>query len=454
MSATQAQDGTPLKRIAFASMVGTVIEWYDFFLFVLCSSIVFPHIFFPQGDSASATIESFAVFGVAYVARPVGAAVFGHYGDKLGRKTSLTATLVLMGGATLGIAVLPTYDSLGLAAPVILTVLRLCQGFGLGGEWGGAALLAVEHAPPGKRGLYGLFPQLGNPIGFFLSNAVLQLTLLVVGRDGFERGGWRVAFLIGGAFIFIGLYVRLRIMDSQVFIASKARGKGHGSFPLGALLRNHWKVLVLSIVMQAPFAVGSYGLNSYFGTYVTDTLGKPASWVLMAGMVGSLLSIPTYIAFSMLSDKIGRKPVYAIGGFGWLILALPFYWLISTGSLIGVIVAVALGWSICHAASFAVQSSYLAELFPTEVRYSGASMSYQMSSVLFGAPAGAIAAALYANTGSIYSVSIYVIVGCAVGLIALTQVRETFRTSLDHPSEPAQASATSRAASHAPLDAG
>ncbi|MGW5151826.1 MFS transporter [Rhodococcus koreensis] len=418
-------------------MIGTMIEWYDFFLFALCASIVFPHVFFPNDNPATSAIQSFAVLGVAYIARPLGAAVFGHYGDKLGRKKSLVTTLLLMGIATLGIGLLPGYERIGIVAPIILCAFRLCQGFGLGGEWGGAALLAVEHAPEGKRGYYGLFPQVGNPLGFFLSNAVLQIILLIVGREAFVEYGWRIAFLIGGAFIVLGLYVRLRIMDSQVFLNAKDREKESGahSFPIGLLFRKHWKVLVLSILMQAPFAVGAYALNSYYGNYVTNMMDKPTSWVLISGMTGALLAIPAYFGFSILSDRIGRKPVYAIGSIGWMVIAVPFYFLVSTGTLAGVIVAVALGWMIGHAACFSVQSSYLSELFPTEVRYSGVSMSYQLAAVIFGAPAAAVAAALYAETGTVYSISIYVIVACLLGLLALSRLKETFRSSLDSATE-------------------
>ncbi|GAA2410566.1 MFS transporter [Actinomadura vinacea] len=429
MSSDKHTTPAPMGRIAFASMIGTMVEWYDMFLFALCTSVVFPHLFFPEGNEGAANIQSFAVFGVAFLARPLGGAVFGHFGDRFGRKTSLVATLLLMGLATLGIGLLPGYATLGIAAPLILCVFRLCQGFGLGGEWGGAVLIAVEHAPPGRRGFYGLFPQVGNPLGFFLANAILQAIVWIMGEEAFIDWGWRIAFYIGGAFILLGLYVRTRIMDAEVFLAAKAEPETR-KFPLALLFRRHWKVLLLTIVMQAPFAVSAYALNSYFGTYLTQELDKPTSWVLIAGMVGSLLSVPAYIGFSLLSDRIGRKPVYAIGIGGWLVLAGPFYWLVSTGTLWGVVTAVSLGWVLGHAGCFAVQSSYLSELFTTEVRYSGTSMSYQLAAVVWGGPAGMIAAALFAATGSVYSISAYVAISCLLGLLVLSRLPETFRSSL------------------------
>ncbi|SDV51560.1 MFS transporter [Chitinasiproducens palmae] len=419
-------------RVAFASLIGTAVEWYDFFLFGICAALIFPKAFFPSQTPAIALLASFATFGVAFLARPLGAVFFGHLGDTVGRKSALVTTLLLMGLATCLIGVVPSYETSGIWGAVILVALRLCQGFAIGGEWGGAALMAIEHSPEGKRGFYGVFSQIGNPIGFFLCNAVLQVVIWLTSEDAFLRWGWRIGFLMSAVLVIIGLYVRLNITDAAIFTEAKARqAPAHRKpVPIKTLFRDHWNVLLRTVCLQAAFSVGSYALISFYGAYTQRTLGLPSSWVLISGMVGAVVSIPFYFYFARMSDRIGRRGVYLMGIGAWLLIAFPFYWLINTSSLWGVIAASSLAWALGHAGTYAVQSSYLSECFPTEIRYTGISISYQLASVLWSAPSSFVAVWLFTRTGSIYAVSGFVAAAALLALLALATMRETYRSDL------------------------
>lgn len=420
------------RRVAFASLIGTAVEWYDFFLFGICAALVFPKIFFPSEDPATALLASFATFGVAFLARPLGAVFFGHMGDTVGRKSALVTTLLLMGIATCLIGLVPTYESIGAWGAAALVVLRLCQGFAIGGEWGGAALMAIEHSPEGKRGFYGVFSQIGNPIGFFLCNAVLQVVIWATSEEAFLQWGWRIGFLMSAVLVIIGLYVRLNITDAAIFTEAKARQEPARAkpVPIKVLFRDHWGILIRTVCLQAAFSVGSYALISFYGAYTQRTLGLPSSWVLISGMVGAVVTIPFYFYFAKLSDRVGRRAVYVLGISAWLLIAFPFYWLINTGTLWGVVAASSLALALGHAGTYAVQSSYLSECFPTEIRYTGVSMSYQLASVLWSAPSNFIAVWLFTTTGSIYAVSAFVGAAALLALISLGTMRETFRSDL------------------------
>ena len=417
-------------RVALASLIGTAIEWYDFFLFGICAALVFPKVFFPAEEPTTALLASFATFGVAFLARPLGAVVFGHFGDTVGRKAALVTTLLLMGIATFLIGLVPSFETAGLWGPAILVMLRICQGLAIGGEWGGAALMAIEHSPKGKRGLFGVFSQIGNPIGFFLSNAVLQVVIFATSEQAFLEWGWRIGFLMSGLLVVFGLYVRLNVTESVVFLKAQEKPTTRKSMPLTALFRDHWRVLALTVLLQAAFSFGAYALISYYGAYTKQVLGLPSSWVLTSGMIGAVVSIPAYFAFARLSDRIGRKTVYVIGLLGWLVIAFPFYWLINTQTFIGMVTASVLAWAIGHAGTYAVQSSYLSEAFPTEIRYTGVSVSYQLASVLWSAPSSFIAVWLFAGTGTIYAVSAFVAVGALLSLLSLLALKETYRSDL------------------------
>ncbi|MFE0017563.1 MFS transporter [Mesorhizobium sp. NPDC059054] len=425
-------NAVPPMRVAMASLIGTAVEWYDFFLFGICAALVFPHVFFPEADQTTALLASFGTFGVAFLARPLGAALFGHFGDTVGRKAALVTTLLLMGIATFLIGLVPGYATIGVWGAVILVILRLAQGVAIGGEWGGAALMAIEHSPKGKRGFFGAFSQIGNPIGFFLCNAVLQVVIFLTSEAAFLEWGWRIGFLMSGVLVVFGLYVRLTVTESKVFLETKqseanARRK---SIPFSVLFRDHFKVLALTVLLQAAFSFGAYALISFYGAYTKGTLHLPASWVLISGMIGAVASIPAYFFFATLSDRIGRKAVYVIGLLGWLVIAFPFYWLINTQTLAGMIVASILAWAVGHAGTYAVQSSYLAEAFPTEIRYTGVSVSYQLASVIWSGPSSFIAVWLFSSFGTIYAVSAFVAVGALLSLLSLISLRETYQSEL------------------------
>jgi MHS family shikimate/dehydroshikimate transporter-like MFS transporter len=415
-----------LVRVAFASFVGTAIEWYDFFLFGICAALVFPKLYFPNSDPTTALLASFATFGVAFLARPFGAVLFGHFGDTIGRKSALISTLLLMGIATVLIGFVPDYNTAGVWAPIALVLLRVLQGIALGGEWGGAVLLAVEHAPKSKRGLFGVFSQVGNPVGWFLMNAVMQIILMVYSEEAFLLWGWRIAFWASGVLVVLGLYIRVGLSDPKLFEEAKA-AKTEKAIPIVEFLRDHWRNLILTIFMQVPFVIGAYALITYYAAYAKQ-IGLPSSWVLISGMIGPLVSVPFYFLYAILSDRYGRKIVYMIGTLGWLVVAFPFYWLINTHSLAGIVTASVLAWCFGHAATYAVLSSLVSEQFPTEVRYTGIAVSANLAAMIFGATANFVAVWLVAWTGSVYSVSAFTALAGLVGFLATLGLK-------DHSSE-------------------
>jgi MFS transporter, MHS family, shikimate and dehydroshikimate transport protein len=420
---------TSMFRVAFASFIGTAIEWYDFFLFGICAALVFPKLYFPNSDPTNALLASFATFGVAFLARPLGAVVFGHFGDTIGRKSALISTLLMMGVATVLIGCVPSYATAGVWAPTALVVLRFLQGMALGGEWGGAVLLAVEHAPKGKRGLYGVFSQVGNPAGWFLMNAVMQTILYVYTEENFLIWGWRIGFWASGLLVIVGLYIRVGLQDPKVFEDAKA-SKTEKAIPIVEFLRDHWGRLILTVLVQVPFAVGAYALITYYAAYARQ-LGLPSSWVLISGMVGPVVSIPFYFLYAILSDKYGRKTIYSLGAVGWLVVAFPFYWLVETHTLAGIIAASTLAWCFGHAPTYAVLSSFISEQFPTDVRYTGISVSANLAAMIFGASANFIAVGLVAWSGTVYSVSAFMAVSAVIGLMAALGLKDNSKESLD-----------------------
>ena len=297
ISATGSQPKTSLTRVAFASFIGTAIEWYDFFLFGFCAALVFPKLYFPNSDPTTALLASFATFGVAFLARPLGAIFFGHFGDTVGRKSALISTLLLMGIATVLIGCVPDYKTAGVWAPAALVVLRFLQGVALGGEWGGAVLLAVEHAPKNKRGLFGVFSQVGNPMGWFMMNAVMQIILMVYSEEAFLQWGWRIAFWASGLLVIVGFYIRVGLNDPKVFEEAKT-AKTEKAMPIVEFLRDHWRNLILTVLMQVPFIVGAYALITYYAAYAKQ-IGISSSWVLISGMIGPLVSVPFYFLYAI-----------------------------------------------------------------------------------------------------------------------------------------------------------
>lgn len=420
------------KKVVVASLIGTAIEFFDFYIYATAAVIVFPHIFFPQGDPTAATLQSLATFAIAFVARPIGSAVFGHFGDRVGRKVTLVASLLTMGISTVAIGLLPTYETIGILAPVLLALARFGQGLGLGGEWGGAALLATENAPARKRALYGSFPQLGAPIGFFFANGTFLLLSWLLTDEQFMSWGWRIPFVFSAVLVLIGLYVRVSLHETPVF-AKVAAAKKQVKVPLGTLLTKHVRVTVLgTFIMLATYTL-FYIMTVYSMTYSTAAapvgLGLPRNevlWMLMMAVIGFGVMVP--IA-GLLADKFGRRSSMIVITTLIILFALfVFPPLLGSGSPALVMAYLLIGLSLMGL-TFGPMGALLPELFPTEVRYTGASFSYNVASILGASVAPYIATWLQANYGLFY-VGVYLAAMAALTLIALLLTHETKHQAL------------------------
>lgn len=415
-----------MKRVAAASFIGTAIEYYDFFLFGTAAALIFGGLFFPGVDPLSGTLLAFATFGVGFFARPLGGIIAGHLGDRIGRKKTLVATLLMMGAATTAVGLLPTYEVIGAWAPITLVALRLLQGLGVGGEWGGAALLAVEHAPPARRGFYGSWPQMGIPAGLLLSSGAFALFSLLP-QDAFISWGWRVPFIASAVLVIIGLYIRAKIEEPPAFkqiIESNEQVKR----PLVEVLRRHPRDIVVIAGIRFADNVLYYVFATFGLAYMTAELGLPRSVALAGVLVASALELITMPFFGALSDRIGRPNVVVMGTVLMLALAFPFFWLVGTGDPWAVILACVLAISGAHAMVFAPLSAWFAELFDADIRYTGVSVGYQMGSLLAGAPAPILATYLVSvNDGAYWPVSAMVIGAGAVTLIAAFAAQQPAR---------------------------
>ncbi|MFE2992054.1 MFS transporter [Streptomyces sp. NPDC059262] len=404
------------NRAVVASTVGTAIEWYDFFLYGTAAALVFPQLFFPGQSDYTGVLASFATQFVGFAARPVGAAIFGHFGDRVGRKSSLVITLLLMGVSTVLIGCLPTYGTIGLAAPILLVVLRVVQGIGVGGEWGGSVLLAMEWGSKKRRGLMASWPQMGVPLGLLASTGMVRWMTSATG-DGFESWGWRIPFLASAVLIAIGLYVRLRVVESPDFSAVK-NTQGVVRLPGWDVLRHQWrevlKAAFVRLSEQAPF----YLFITFVLSYGTEHLGLARSDLLDDTLVAAAVGLVSIPLFGHLSDRIGRRLMYGIGIACVAAFAFPYFALLNTGSAGLVLLAIVLSL-VFHDMQYGPQAALIAEGFGTHVRYSGAGLGYQLASVIAGGPAPLIAAAILQDTGSSTGISIYILGCCALSLVAL-----------------------------------
>jgi MFS transporter, MHS family, shikimate and dehydroshikimate transport protein len=382
-------------RVSFASFVGTSIEWYDYYIFgLLAATGVFSRLYFPDQDPATGLLLAFLTYAVGFVARPFGGLFAGHYGDKIGRKPMLVLSLMIMGAATLAMGLLPTYAQIGVWAPVLLTVLRLLQGFGAGAEWAGAAVISTEHAPAGRRGFFGSFTQMGVPAGMLLANSSVLLVRGFFPEEAFDAWAWRIPFLLSVLLIVTGLIVRAKLEDSEDFkelVASKQTAHN----PLGEALKKETKGVWLVVGMRLAENSAFYLYTTFSIVYLMRTFGperadQGTASVLIASAIG-VLAVPLWAA---LSDKIGRKPLYLFGSIGGLLFFPLYFVMTDTGSALLATLAIIIGLAVFHNSMYGPQAAFFSELFSTKLRYSGASMGYQFGSVLAGGIAPLVAVAL------------------------------------------------------------
>lgn len=417
-----------IRKVAVASAIGTTVEWYDYFIYASAAALVFGPLFFPTFEPLAGTLASFGTFAVGFLARPLGGVVFGHLGDRIGRKTMLVISLLIMGFATFAIGLLPAYASIGIAAPILLIVLRLLQGFAVGGEWGGAVLMTIEHAPREKRGFYGSFPQLGKAAGIILANLTFLGIVAALSEEQFAAWGWRVPFLLSIVLIAIGLYIRLRIEESPVFREVKET-RTEARMPLVDVFRTYPKEVVLAGgACIATIAMG-YIVQVYMLSYGTQVLGLSSRTMLTLVVLSACVEIFAVVGLAALSDRLGRRKVFLSGTVLGMLWALPFFWLIDTGS-VGLILLALVVMIVIASAMYGPQAALFAEMFGTRVRYTGASVGYQMGSILGGGLLPLVAASLFAATGTSTSISIYMVGLCVISFVSMLFVTETYQKDL------------------------
>ncbi len=409
--------------IAFAGAIGTIIEWYDFLIYGTAAALVFNSSFFPNIDPRIGALASLGAFAVGFLARPIGGVIFGHFGDRLGRKSMLMLTMMLMGLSTGAIGLLPTYAQIGISAPVLLVLLRVAQGVALGGEWGGASLMVVEHAPSNRRGLYGSLVQVGFPIGLVLASAVFSLVSMLPDAD-FKAWGWRIPFVVSVALVAVGLYVRSQLPETPVFEQMKARGQIVRS-PFFELVLKNPSAFLIAAGLKLSEVSWVYMLTVFVVIYATTRLGLSKSLMLNAISLAALLELITIPLFGHFSDVYGRRSLYFAGVAFTILFAFPLFWLLDMGTPSIVIPTVIVALNLGHGLMFAPESTYFPELFGPNVRYSGASFGFQVSAAIGGGFAPLIATALAAYMGGTAGVSAMLILLALATLVATLYARET-----------------------------
>ncbi len=426
--------GSRMRTVAGSSLIGTAIEWYDFFLYGTAAALVFNKLFFPEHDPLVGTMLAFGTYAVGFVARPVGAAVLGHFGDRRGRRTTLVVSLMMMGVSTFLIALLPTYASVGVMAPLLLILLRLFQGFALGGEWGGAVLLVAEHGDSHRRAFWAAWPNLGPPLGNLMAAGVLALMSTWLSEAAFLSWGWRIPFALSALLVGVGLWLRLRVAETPLFERASERQRvaeePTPSLPLGVVFKRYWRELVLAACTRFGENAGFYIFSLFVITYVTQVLDLAEGLGLTAVMIGQAGAIVAIPAFAILADRVGRRPIYIWTSVFMIVWSFVFFALLDTKSPGAIIVAV-VGGLLAFAAYSSVIGAFFSELFPTEVRYSGISVAYNLASILAGSLAPMVSLALYRTFGSGYAIGAYLALMSVISLIAAVIATETRHVDLE-----------------------
>jgi len=405
-SAPHTPTAKETRRVAGATLIGTSIEWFDFFVYGAAAALVFGKLFFPTANPLTGTLLALSTFGVGFVARPFGGVIFAHFGDRIGRKSMLVLSVVLMGGGTFLVGLMPTYATIGIAAPILLVLLRIVQGIGLGGEWGAAAVMAVEYAPPKRRGFFGSFPQTGVPAGMLTANLSLLVMSVVMSDAAFLAWGWRVPFLASIVLVAIGIVIRLKVAESPVFERARSAGKIERQPVLAVLRRQPLNVLRAA---GLRFAENStfYIHTTFVLTYGTAVLGMARGDLLVAVIVASAIGLASIPFYGWACDRFGRRPVVLWGSVVLLLMSWPYFWALDTRSLPWIVVATVIAVNVGNSAVYAPQPAYFSELFDPEVRYSGASIGAQAASVFAGGLAPVIATALLGATGGYNLIALY-----------------------------------------------
>lgn len=411
------------RRILIASLVGSSIEWFDYFLYGTMAALVFNQLFFVNEDPTVGLLLAYASFALSFFIRPFGGVIFSHIGDRIGRKKTLVITLSLMGIATFGMGLLPTYQAIGVWAPILLITLRLVQGLGIGGEWGGALLLATEYAPPEKRGLFGSIPQMGVTIGMMMGTLALWV-MTMLPEDSFMTWGWRVPFILSALLVIFGLWIRKGIDETPEFKKVQASGE-IPKLPIVDTLKYYWREVLITIgakvVETAPF----YIFSTFIVSYATSNLGFTRSSTLAAVMIATIVTTILIPIMGSLSDRVGRKKVYVAGTVAMLLFAFPYFWMIQQGSVAMLIIATVVGLGIIWAPITAVLGTMFSEIFDAKVRYTGVTLGYQVGAAIAGGTAPLVATALLAKFDNSYvPVALYIIFTALISLVAIWAVKD------------------------------
>jgi metabolite-proton symporter len=423
-----AKAPSSVRKVIVASLIGTSLEWYDFFIYGTAAALVFNQLFFPTFEPLVGTLLAFTTYAVGFIARPLGGLIFGHYGDRIGRKNVLVVTLLLMGVATFAIGLLPTYATIGVWAPILLVALRFLQGLGLGGEWGGAVLMTLESGGANRRGLNASWPQVGVPLGLLLANGILALMGALTDEPAFLSWGWRVPFLLSGLLVLVGLWIRMTISESPLFREVEESHTQAGA-PIMEVLRSYPKQVLLAIGARVGVDVAFYTFVLFITTYVATYLKLPRNYALNAVLIAAAVQVVLIPLFGSLSDRFSRRPVYLAGAIGAAVWVFVFFILLDTGQF-WLIVLAAVVALVFHAAMYGPQAAFISEMFPTRVRYTGASMGYQLAGIIGGALAPIISVALLDRYDTSIAVSIYAVAMLLVTIICVLLAPETSKIDL------------------------